>query len=136
MPVQFRSPLFCPIGLTVVMLGSQPRDVGFNSLIGYYMVDMAKLADAVDCGSTVRNHVRVQVPLFTLITAVIRAVQKQAFQACQTGSAPIPSIIGLGESGVVFNDVPLRIPRQPMFIYEVIKVNYPSHKCNGLASTL
>ena len=51
---------------------SQSEEEGFDPLIGYYMVDMAKLADAVDCGSTVRNHVRVQVPLFTLITAVIR----------------------------------------------------------------
>ena len=30
------------------------------------MVDMAKLVDAADCGSAVRDHMRVRLPLFTL----------------------------------------------------------------------
>ncbi len=87
---------------------------GFNSLIGY-MVDMAKLADAVDCGSTVRDHVRVQVPLFTLITAVIRtdtevglSSRSHGFNSRTVdqiqGSANLNNNIGMSETGTF--DIP------------------------------
>ena len=44
-------------------------------------LDMHQIVVLKDAGSNPVGHT----------TAVIRAVQKQAFQACQMGSAPIPS---------------------------------------------
>ena len=64
---------------------SQSEEEGFDPLIGYCgcgRMAMHRIVVPNHAGSNPVGHP----------TAVIRSVQKRAFQARQTGSAPVPSI--------------------------------------------